>query len=133
MIFGGFTVDEETRAAGRSGGGDGANAAALFADDEQKCEIARATGEKRFGGGDHGGDDALGVAGAAAVNVGPIFARGEEGGNWVHVSREGDVGIAEREKEVVAARLRGLAIEASVVFRGERRQMGEEIVCHGLL
>jgi len=65
MISVGSPLMEETRAAGRSGGGDGANAAALFADDEQKCEIARATGEKRFSGGDHGGDDALGVAGAA--------------------------------------------------------------------
>src|SRR5258708_38990532 len=127
MIFGGFTVDEETRAAGRSGGGHGANAAALFADDKEKCEITRATGEKRFSGGDHGGDDALGVAGAAAGNVGPIFARGEEGGNGVHVSREGDVGIAEREKEGVAARLRGLAIEASVGFRGDAGAKGGEV------
>src|SRR5260370_37828506 len=62
MIFGGFTVDEETRAAGRSGGGHGANAAALFADDKEKCEITRATGEKRFSGGEHGGHDGLGVA-----------------------------------------------------------------------
>ncbi len=96
LIFGGFAVDEEARAARGSSRGDGANAAALFSHNEKQREIACASREKRFGGGDHGGDDALGVAGAAAVDVGSIFARGEEGRNGVHVSGEGDVGFARR-------------------------------------
>jgi len=64
---------------------------------------------------------------------------------WVPSSREakkgGTVSMLSREvtwdrrgeEEIVAAGFGRLAIEASVVFRGERRQMGEEIVCHGLL
>ena len=66
LIFGGFAVDEEARAAGRCGHGFGAGAVAFFADDEEQSEIARAGGEQRFGGRDHGCDDALGVARTAS-------------------------------------------------------------------
>src|ERR1700739_2711915 len=118
MIFGGFAVDEEARATRRGCCGDGTDAAALFADDEQKCEIASAACEKQFSGGDHGGDDAFGVAGAAAVDVRSVFARGEKGRNGVHVSGEGNVGIAEGKKEIVAAGFGRLAIETSAVFGG---------------
>src|SRR5437899_1354413 len=131
MIFGGFTVDEKSRTAGGSRGGESANTAALFTDDEEKREIARAAGEKRFRGRDHGSDDSLGVTGAAAVDVGIVFARGEERRNRVHVRGEGDVGVAEREEEVVATWLCWLAIEAGVVFRREWGKMGEEIVGQG--
>jgi len=105
----------KTRAAGGSSSGDGADAAALFTDDEQEREIAGASGEKRFGGGDHGGDDAFGVAGATAVDVGLVFARGEERWNRVHVGGEGDVGIAKRDEDVVAIGLGRKAIEARIV------------------
>src|ERR1700730_3866018 len=132
MVFGGFTVDEETRASGRSGGGDGTDAAALFTNNKEEREIARATGEKRFGGQDHRGNDALGIAGAAAVDVWGVFARGEKRRDGVHVRGEGDIGFAERDEQVVAIGLGGLAIEAGVVFYGERRKKGKEIVRHGL-
>src|SRR5215472_7617654 len=39
FVFGGFAVDEETRAAGRCGGDFGTDAAALFADDKQKAKL----------------------------------------------------------------------------------------------
>jgi len=132
MIFGGFAINKEARATGRRGGGHGTDAAALFTDDEEEREIACATSEKRFGGGDHGGDDPLGVAGAAAVDVRRVFAGGEERRNGVHVGGESDVGIAKGEAEIVAARLGGLAIETRVVLRRERREVREEVVRHRL-
>src|SRR5690349_17883971 len=93
VILRGFSVDEETRTAGRSSGSDGADAAAFFANHEEKGKIARAAGEKRFRCNNHRSDDALGVTGAAAVDVGTVFARGEKGGNGVHVRGERDVRI----------------------------------------
>jgi hypothetical protein len=58
-------------AARRFGGVDGAGAVALFADHEEEAEVAFAIGEQFFGGKEHGGDDAFGIARAAA----PDFRR----------------------------------------------------------
>jgi hypothetical protein len=131
MIFGGFPVDEKTRAARGGSGAGGAETVALFTDDEEQGEVARASGEKRFGGGDHGSDDAFGVAGTAAVDVRVVFARGEEGWNGVHVGGEGDNRFAKRKKDIVAKGCGILALEPGIVFCGEGREMGEEKIGDG--
>ena len=66
MVFGGLAVDDVSRAARMLRGVIGAGAVALFAHDEEQAEIAHAVFEQPFGGVDHAGDDAFGVAGAAA-------------------------------------------------------------------
>ncbi len=45
-----------------------------------------------LGGGDLGGDDALGVAGAAAIEELVVFVVGNVGRDGVHVGGEDDVG-----------------------------------------
>src|SRR5262249_10091651 len=66
LVFRRLAVDEKAGTTGSGSGGFRADAVALFADDEEQGEIVRAGREKRFGGGDHGGDDALGVTRPAA-------------------------------------------------------------------
>jgi hypothetical protein len=69
----------------------GTGGVALLADDEEQADLDLRRA-KFFGGGDLGGDDALGVAGAAAVEeVGVLAAGAEEGRDGVHVGGEDDV------------------------------------------
>ena len=91
LVFGGLAVDDVSRAARIFGRVIGADAGTLFADDEEQAEIALAGLEQRFGGLDHASDDALDVAGAAAVNEFGILGRGEEGRNGIEVSGQRDV------------------------------------------
>src|SRR5262249_22542315 len=74
LIFRRFSIDEETGAARSSRSGFCANTIALFADDEKQRKVTRAGSEQRFGGGNHGSEDALGVARTAAMDVGAVFA-----------------------------------------------------------
>ncbi len=90
-IFGGLAVDDVARAARIPGGLVGAGAVALFADDEEQAEIPLAGIEQRLDGLDHGGDDALGIAGAAAPDGLAVFAEGEEGRHGIDVGGERDV------------------------------------------
>jgi len=131
-IFGGFAVDEKARATGRGGRSVGASAVALFADNEKEGEIAGAGSEKRFRGVDHGSDDALGVATAAAVDVRVVLGRGKIGWNGVHVSGEGNDRVAEGKEEIVAIGCGRLALEATVVAIGERGEVREKEVNNGL-
>ena len=58
----------------------------LLANYEEKAEIPRPAGKQALGRFDHGRDDAFGVAGTAAPDVGFVLARGGEGGTvsmWV--------------------------------------------------
>src|SRR5258708_2052830 len=120
LVFGGLAVNEESRAARLFGGSKGASAVALFADNEKQSEIAAAVFEEPLGGGDHGGDDALGIAGSASPDALVIFARGEEWGNGVHVSRQGDVRtVAPLREDVEAARLDFHALDSASMTRGE--------------
>ena len=74
LIFCGFAVDEEARAAGRCGHGFGAGTVAFFANDKKESQIAGSRGEQRFGRRDHGCGNALGVAGTASPDGVGIFA-----------------------------------------------------------
>src|SRR5262249_28965215 len=103
-----LAVDEKARATRRGGGGFRADAAALFADDEEQREIAHAGGGKIFGGADHGGDNAFGIARAAAVDVRFVFAGGKEGRDGVQMRGQRNDGLTKGEKEIVAVRLRSL-------------------------
>lgn len=103
FAFGGLAVDEVTdRARGAAVGGEGAGAIALFARDEEQTEIAATAGEQGFGGKDLGGDNAFGVAGTAAMDVGIVFAAGNEGRNGVEMGAEHDAGLAAAGEEVEA-------------------------------
>ena len=55
------------------------DAIAFFADDEKQGRVSDSRCQKSLDGVDHGGDDALGIAGATPPNVIVVFARGEEG------------------------------------------------------
>ena len=131
-IFRGLAIDEEPRTAWSGSGGFGANAVALLADDKQQRKVARAAVQQRFGGGDHRGDDALGVARAAAVDMRGVFAGGKERRDRVHVRRKRDDGLAESDEKVIAIGRGGLALDLGVVTRGQRRKMREEILGHRL-
>ncbi len=65
-VVGGFAVDEETLSLWGFVGFDGTGGVALFTDDEEEADFD-AGFAKMLGGGDLGGNDALGVAGAAAI------------------------------------------------------------------
>src|SRR5262245_61432958 len=100
----GFAVYDVARAARLASGMVGAGRVALFADYEEQAEVAVAGFEQRLGGLDHGGDDALGVASAAAPDVSVVFTRGDEWRHRVHVGGEGnDQRVAEADEDVVAA------------------------------
>ncbi len=90
-VVGGLAVDEEARAAWALVGDDGAGGVALLADDEEQADLDAGVAQA-ISGGDLRGDDALGVAGAAAVEVLVVFAAAEEGRHGVHVGGENDIG-----------------------------------------
>ena len=58
--------------------------------------------EELPGGRDHGGDDALGIAGAAAPDEVAIFAGRDERRDGIHVGGKYDNRVAEADKNVVA-------------------------------
>jgi hypothetical protein len=91
-VVGGFAVDEEAGSVGPGldefVGNLSAGRVALFTDDEEESD-GDSLLSQLLGGGDLRGDDAFGVAGAAAVEVGCVLAtRTEEGWDSVHVRRQ---------------------------------------------
>lgn len=132
LIFSGFAVDEKTRAARRGRGSDGAGAIAFLANDKKKSEVAGALGEQSFGGMNHGGDDAFGVATAAAVDVGVVLEGREIWRDGIHVGGKSDDGIAEGEEEIVAVGRSGDALEAAVVAMGQRGEMRKKKIANRL-
>lgn len=85
-----FAVDEEAAAFGGEIGDLGAGGVALFAGDEEEAD-GQARGAEGLSGGYLGGDDALGIADAAAVEELGVFAKGDVGGDGVHVGGEDKV------------------------------------------
>src|SRR5208283_3050346 len=77
-VFRGFAIDQEARASRSSGGRLGPNAVTFLADNKEQRKIARSSVQKQFSSGDHRGNNALGVASTATVNVRGVFARGKE-------------------------------------------------------
>src|SRR5580704_2419094 len=133
MIFGGFAIDEETRASRMRGGGFGPGTVALFADNKEQREVAGTGSEKIFGCSNHGGDDAFGIARAATPEIILIFAGGEEWRNGVHVGGEGDDGIAPENVDIVAIGLDANAFDLASVARCKRGQSSEQVVGDRLL
>ena len=71
--------------------------------------------EQTLRGVDHAGDDALGIAGAAAPDEFVVFARAEEGRDGIHVGGERHHGlVAELREDVEAARFHFHALHASI-------------------
>ncbi len=90
--------------------------------------------EQGLDGLDHGGDDALGVAGAAPPDKFVVFAGGEEGRDGIDVGGEGDdEGIAPTGEDVEAAGLDFDALDVAVEVGGERREIVVEVVADALL
>ncbi len=133
LIFRGLAVDEEARAARINGGDFCAGAVALFTDHEEQSDICRAGVEQFFRGGGHRGDDAFGVARAAAPDAFGVFERGEKRWDGVHVRRKRDDGLAPARKYIVAVRLDRHALEAARSARRENGQLREQKVGHVLL
>ena len=65
------------------------------------------------------------------MDVRGVLARGEKRGDGVQVGGKRDDGIAEGEEEIIAIGRGVLAFEPGVVFRGQSREMREQIVGHG--
>ena len=74
---------------------------------------------------DHGGDDALGVAGAAAPDVIVVFARCEERRHGVDVRGEGDGRLAPVGEDVEPLLGDGHLLDGAAVFGRERLQAFE--------
>ena len=83
--------------------GLGAVAATLLADDEQHADAALARSAEPLGRMNLRGQDALGVAGAAAVQAGALDPAREEGGNAVEVRGEDDRRWIERRDDIRSA------------------------------
>ena len=90
-IAGGLAVDEEAAAFGRKVGRYGAGGVALLAANKQQSN-PKSHGTKCFGGRNLGGEDALGVADAAAVHKLRILAERNVGRNGVHVRGKDQIG-----------------------------------------
>jgi len=125
-IFGGFAINEKAGTAGRGSGGGRASTVALFANDEEKGEVARAGSEERFRRVNHGSDDAFGVATAAAMNVGVVLRGRKIRRDGVHVSGKSHDGIAEGEKDIIAIWRGREALDTPVVAGSESGKMGEQ-------
>ena len=128
LVLGGLAVDEEVRAARRLGGGVGAGAVALLADDEQQAEVAHARASSASAALIMDGDDALGVAGAASPDVLVVLARGEERRHGIDVSGERDSRLAPVREDVEALRGSTSMRSTAAVLRGEGAQILEEVI-----
>src|SRR5260370_42267247 len=105
----------------------GAGAVTLFADYKEKSDIANSRRQQTFGGYQHGGDDALGIAGSPAPNEFIVLARRNERRNRIHVGRESDMGFAETGENIPAVRLDFESFDDAVVVRANPRETGAYI------
>jgi hypothetical protein len=90
-VVGGLAVDEEARAARVAVGDLRTGGVALLADDEEQAHL-HARVAQALGRGDLRGDDAFGVAGAAAVEELVVLGAGKNGGTvsmWVERTTSG--------------------------------------------
>src|ERR1039458_2536018 len=105
-----------------------ARAVALLADYEQHSEVAYAAFEQRLGGGEHGGDDALGVARAASPDVVAVFTGGDERRHGIHVSGERDGGpVAPAGEDIGAVRLDFGTLGMAAIAGGEGRDVVQQL------
>src|SRR5439155_8769491 len=133
-IIRGLAVDEEFASAAvqlarHLIGGFGALAVAFLAD-EKKQTYCRARLAQALGGDDLRGDDALGIAGAASVDVVLIFGGGEPGRDDIHVSRENELRMAHAARH--GKNIGALALDgkfARVIT--ERAEMAMEEIADG--
>ncbi len=96
-VVGWLAVDEELRSLGVKIGGGGSGGVSLFADDKKQADFNVGFAELVCCG-DLRGDDALGVAGAAAIKIQVVFGAAEEGRDGVHVGGKDDIGGDARER-----------------------------------
>lgn len=110
-VAGGFAVDDaqQLRKVPLQIQGDaGAEAIRLLAHHAQEGEVAAALRQQQADGLHHGGEDPLGVAGAAAPETAALPARGKVGRHRVQVRGEEQLRLAPGGQEVAAAALHGL-------------------------
>ena len=111
-----------------------AGAVAFLAHHEQQPETALPLRQQAFHRVNHGGDDAFGGAGRAAVDIGFVFARREKRRHRIHVGRERDRrGLAPAGEHVVPPRLDLDALDLAAVARGQGRQVVVQVLAHPLL
>jgi hypothetical protein len=96
-----------------------ARAVAFFTNHEEQAEVPYSIAEQAFGGNDHTGDDAFGVAGAAAPDEFVVFARGDEGRDRIHVGGKSHGGSAEPREDIPAARLHFHDFQVAIVGGAE--------------
>jgi hypothetical protein len=91
-VVGGFSIDQESRAARVLVGHGSAQRVALLTYDEEHAGRA-SVGAEPFARSNLRRNDSLGVAGAAPVNIVCVFAARQEGRDRVKVSREDQRGL----------------------------------------
>jgi len=128
LVFGGFAIDDVLTATRRSCGGDRSRAITFFTNYEENAEIAFAGGKQALGGHQHGGNDAFGIASAAAPDLHAIIARRNKRRDSIHMSGKSHYGMAEAHENVVAIRLDGQALDFAVEALGEGAQMVEQVL-----
>ena len=134
LVFSGLAVDQIARAFGPRRRVICARAVALLADHEQHSEIAYAAFEQPFGGFEHGGDDALGIARAAPPDVFAILAGGDERWHGIHVGGERDGGpVAPAGEDVRAARLDFGTLGVAAIALGEGGAVVQQLKADTLL
>src|SRR5579864_2688061 len=117
-----LAVDQVPRAARRSRSHFRPRAVALFSHDEKQAKIPRAAFNQLFRGGNHRGDDSLGVASAAPVNMLRIFAGRKKRRHRIHVRRKDDDGGSPFRVHVEAFRRHRHRFRLAI---GTCRQAGE--------
>src|SRR5579883_1547424 len=132
-VFRWFAVDQILRTARRFRGEVSPRRVALLADYEQQSEIANAAFDQRAGRGNHRGDDALGIACAAAPDVLLVLARAEERRDGIHVGgKRYRRPFAETREHIVAARLDLDQLHRAASAHGQRRKELVEVLADAL-
>ena len=112
----------------------GSRRVAFFADHEQQRQSALAGFEQAFGGLDHGGGDALGVARAAPPDEFVVFARRHEGRDGIDVRGKRDTDcVTELREHVEPVRFHGHPFDAAAEARRQRFQVLAKELGHALL
>ena len=116
LVFGGLAIHQITRSARQISTRPIAPALLRSSPTtKSKAEIFHAFAQELLGGGDHGRNNALRVAGAASPDIFGVLARWKEGRDGVHVRRERHDGLAPGREDVEPPCLDVHALDAAAV------------------
>src|SRR3954468_22395156 len=118
LVLRGLTVNDELRATRVFRRHVCSGAISLFTHNKQKAQITPSTLKQAFSGRDHGSDDALRVAGAAAPDRIFILTGRKEWRHGVHVSGQDNCGVTKTNEHIVAVRFHWHALSCPLEASG---------------